>query len=302
MAKPILAKGVTAWMRSGEAAGRVLSAKIDEVKRHVDEALSGDVDGVHDMRVAVKRLREGLRLFWKLLPRTRAQESMPLVDALNDALGLVRDRDVLIEHAEWVRTQDPSSGPLVDGLEAGWVRDRVMQLDEVVAMWRRLAREEDFERRLRGLAAQTRKRDRPLNALPVDRFAYLTITRRTDAVRTRMPEAAGGQAEPLHRLRISVKRLKYTMEPFLEVLPALPDAYEPVAQAQESLGLTHDFDVLQASMVEQARTARASEEPSSEAAMAVVTARRSELYAAADRDTQVLATEEWHGRLLDALD
>ena len=90
MAKPIHVAKFKAGTSAGKAASRVLTAATDDVREHVATALVGDVHGIHDMRVSVKRLREAMRLFRRLLPTKRRARVMPQVELLNDCLGAVR--------------------------------------------------------------------------------------------------------------------------------------------------------------------------------------------------------------------
>ena len=56
-----------------------------------------DIERVHDMRVATRRLRAALEVFEPCFPRKRYREALKRVKALADALGERRDRDVAIE-------------------------------------------------------------------------------------------------------------------------------------------------------------------------------------------------------------
>jgi CHAD domain-containing protein len=62
--------------------------------------VTDDDDAVHDMRVAVRRLRSLLRTARPLLDRTWAETLRAELDWLAARLGAVRDLDVLIEHFE----------------------------------------------------------------------------------------------------------------------------------------------------------------------------------------------------------
>jgi CHAD domain-containing protein len=55
-----------------------------------------DIERVHDMRVATRRLRAALEVFEPCFPRKRFRETLREVKALADALGERRDRDVTI--------------------------------------------------------------------------------------------------------------------------------------------------------------------------------------------------------------
>ena len=54
----------------------------------------GDIEGVHAMRVASRRLRAALEVFGPCLPRKRGARALADVKALAGALGERRDRDV----------------------------------------------------------------------------------------------------------------------------------------------------------------------------------------------------------------
>jgi CHAD domain-containing protein len=322
MAKAVPAKELSAKMPSGIAAARILEAKLQEMEAFAEPALAGDVDGIHDLRVAAKRLREALRLFRPVLPKRRGRELTALVDRLNDSLGAVRDRDVLAGHAQTIREQAPEAETFIARLLEVWAEERAARLAEFADGWgepgdtipireRREVKPGDTIpiRRRRGLGhvperlgelvADTRKRRGPANELPLDRFAYLAVGVRLQRVKSHLDEG-GPQDAPavLHRLRILVKRLKYAIEPFLPALPALEGPYGPVANVQESLGLVHDYDVLHAEMSEFARRRL----KGGRAALDRVAEQRSALHEAARGQIEIIRSEAWQRSLLDGLD
>ena len=62
-------------------------------------ARAGEAEtGIHDMRVAAKRLRERMVLFQPVYKRRDYHGALDPIDALNDVLGVVRDSDVLTDH------------------------------------------------------------------------------------------------------------------------------------------------------------------------------------------------------------
>ncbi len=80
------------------AAARVIEVRAAEVMEHSDGVLDlGDVERLHDMRVATRRLRAALEVFRPCFPRKRHRAALKSVKALADALGERRDRDVSIE-------------------------------------------------------------------------------------------------------------------------------------------------------------------------------------------------------------
>jgi CHAD domain-containing protein len=81
-----------------DAAGRVIEVRAAEVFDHAEGVLDiGDIEPLHDMRVATRRLRAALEVFAPCFPAKRHRKALKRVKALADALGERRDRDVAIE-------------------------------------------------------------------------------------------------------------------------------------------------------------------------------------------------------------
>jgi CHAD domain-containing protein len=84
-----------------EAAAKAIAVRADEVWEHADNVLDvGDIERVHDMRVATRRLRAVLEIFSPCFPKKAHRSALREVKALADALGERRDPDVQIEHLE----------------------------------------------------------------------------------------------------------------------------------------------------------------------------------------------------------
>ncbi len=80
-----------------QAAARVVKARSKEVFAHSAGVLDLDnVEAVHDMRVATRRLRAALEIFEPCFPHKRHRKALKKVKALADALGERRDADVEI--------------------------------------------------------------------------------------------------------------------------------------------------------------------------------------------------------------
>ena len=76
--------------------------------------ISDDDAAVHDMRVAVRRLRSLLRTARPLLDRPWAESVRAELDWLAGRLGVVRDLDVLIEHSRLRPRISTAATPLSD--------------------------------------------------------------------------------------------------------------------------------------------------------------------------------------------
>jgi CHAD domain-containing protein len=83
------------------AARRVVKVRAKEVFKRADGVLDlEEVERVHDMRVATRRLRAALEVFEECFPHKRHRKALKRVKALADALGERRDADVEIEFLE----------------------------------------------------------------------------------------------------------------------------------------------------------------------------------------------------------
>ena len=79
------------------AAARVVEIRARELREQAVAVLdTSDIERVHDMRVATRRLRAALEVFEPCFPQKRLKATLKEVKALADALGERRDRDVHI--------------------------------------------------------------------------------------------------------------------------------------------------------------------------------------------------------------
>ena len=101
-----------------EAAARVVAARADEVFEHVENVLdTSDIERVHDMRVATRRLRAALEIFAVCFPKAEHRRALKEVKRLADVLGERRDPDVAIEGFARVRDALPAGDRKgIDGL------------------------------------------------------------------------------------------------------------------------------------------------------------------------------------------
>jgi CHAD domain-containing protein len=141
----------------GVAARRVVKVRTKEVFKQADGVLDlGEVEHVHDMRVATRRLRATLEVFEECFPRKRHRKALKRVKALADALGERRDLDVEIELLESlsgeVAGEDPGAlDALVEDL-----RVRQRQANEDLASFVTAKRLKKLRRRLAKLAKAAR--------------------------------------------------------------------------------------------------------------------------------------------------
>lgn len=110
------------------AAARIVRVRADELFDHAEGVLdTSDIERVHDMRVASRRLRAVLEIFEPCFPQGDFKTVLRDVKALADALGERRDPDVHVEDMEELEKHmqvafRPGVEALVEQLRARQVR------------------------------------------------------------------------------------------------------------------------------------------------------------------------------------
>ena len=116
------------------AAARIVRQRADELFAHSENVLdTSDIERVHDMRVASRRLRAVLEIFEPCFPRGDFKTVLRDVKALADALGERRDPDVHIEAMEaFERGVQATNRPGIEALVRS-LRDRQAHGNEILA-------------------------------------------------------------------------------------------------------------------------------------------------------------------------
>lgn len=83
-----------------EAADHALRAQAVELLKNLQGTADGDVESLHDMRVASRRLRAAMSVFAQAYSPKKFRPVERRVAEVTDALGNVRDADVLLEYLE----------------------------------------------------------------------------------------------------------------------------------------------------------------------------------------------------------
>jgi len=227
---------------------------------HVNSAVvihGEDPEGVHQMRVATRRLRSCLGLFRPLIPRTASNGVNAEIRWLAGELGVARDWDVFIDETLSALTRHfpdhAALKTLTSAAEA--VRIQAYQIAQVTVASPR------YTRLLLGIGVWHTRRDwrdpmgqEQLQNLerPVEWFAANLLTRchaRVCKWGQNFPQLS---AEGRHRLRILCKRLRYAGEFFIELYPDSGgrNYLRSVAGLQDILGSLNDAIVAQRLLTE----------------------------------------------------
>lgn len=130
-------------------AAEVVGVRAEEVFAQAEGVLDlDDVERVHDMRVATRRLRAALEVFEACFPRKRHRKALKRVKALADALGGRRDLDVEIELLESFAGEVAAGDREQLGSLVGELRARQARANEALAPFVAPKRLKKLRRRL----------------------------------------------------------------------------------------------------------------------------------------------------------
>ncbi len=211
--------------------------------------LGEDIEALHDMRVATRRMRAAFEIFAHYYRPKAMHPFVRGLRATGKALGRVRDLDVFMAKArKYLKTlpKEERGGlsPLLDAWQAGREAARQRMLDYLDGdKYSRFV--ESFARFLETPGAGARPRGGEIpRPSRVCEAAPVLIYERMAHVRAYEPMLEQADIAQLHALRIAFKRLRYTVEFFREVLGA--EAAEVIAALkamQDHLGDLNDADV-----------------------------------------------------------
>ena len=224
-----------------------LAKSIDEQLRTAGKAASDPgPEGIHDLRVATRRLRAALELWLAARSDRRLERSRKTFRRLGKRLGSLREIDVNIEELSAIRERRPPSAAALEMVLAAELRRRRKRE-------KRLGRE--LERTdLSELADDVRSdvedaADAKLGAEPLSSMARRELDSRLPRLMT-LCDRARLRPTPrsLHLLRIDLKKFRYSVElcaPAYDGRRA-PHLIARLKKLQDALGSAHDADALHA--------------------------------------------------------
>lgn len=95
---------------------KILRTRFDEMISFEQGTIDGgDIEALHDMRVASRRVQAVFKIFRNVFPKKKYKAEYEEIRSLIRALGEVRDYDVFIEKMEKIRSQsvETDSRPIV---------------------------------------------------------------------------------------------------------------------------------------------------------------------------------------------
>jgi CHAD domain-containing protein len=253
-----------------EALGRIVLSGLEHLRANEACVLARThEEGVHQMRVAVRRLRSVLALFRELIPVEQSTYLNGELKWLIGELGPARDWDVfLADVLAPVMDAIPGESTLPDVKEAAralrdqaYVRaEAAIGAQRYVGLVLLLGAWADGRRWREGSGVDWATAGHSLSPHPGQRstiaVAGMVLDERYRDVRTAGEGFAHLNGEDRHRLRIQVKKLRYatefftTLYPRRKILPYLGS----LKALQEILGLANDLEVARKLLKAVART------------------------------------------------
>jgi CHAD domain-containing protein len=159
MAKAREIAGLSGQMAYRQAAALTVRTRAAELWEHSANVLdTADIERVHDMRVATRRLRAVLEIYEPCFRRKAFRDVLRDVKRLADALGARRDPDVQLEELEGYRAiLQPSDQAGLDLFAAG-LREEQAAGNALLAAEIRRVQETDLRGRLNALADDAQDR------------------------------------------------------------------------------------------------------------------------------------------------
>lgn len=243
-------------MTTEDALKTIAAACVKHFTSNVSAVLDGDSEGIHQMRVGLRRLRAAMSLFRDLLGDTESESIKSELKWLSSQLGPARDIDVFM-HSEIVAEQA-----------------KKLRKEGAAAFKRQLAhtRSEAFDRakaavrspRYRTITLDTvawietgrwTKSNNDLKvslrARPISILAGGILSRRMKKISKKAKKLESLDAQRRHRLRIAIKKLRYAADFFGKIYSGKKArkhhaAFELVLEdLQDCLGKLNDISVHQ---------------------------------------------------------
>lgn len=242
--------GMTANDTLADAGKKVWLFYFAEMLDHEQGTLQGeDIEELHDMRVATRRMRSAFDIFSPAFPAKVMQHQLKGLRKIGRVLGMVRDLDVLLEKAiSYQGKLDVNEQPGLQPLLDDWIKT-IGQKRSKMAKHLQSEAYQNFKYNFNlFLQVPETSGSQPISddgtysrmrdVVPVLVYSRYASVRAYEAI---LPIASINQ---LHALRIEFKKFRYTLEYFREILgEGIQKAIGELKRMQDHLGELHDADV-----------------------------------------------------------
>jgi inorganic triphosphatase YgiF len=229
---------------------KIGGACLAHLLRNQPAVLAGDPEGVHQMRIAARRMRAIISNLKKRLPAAERRWVSGELDKLDDALGPARNLDVVAESLLPPARRALPHEPALDELTSAIERARQAAHARVGELIRSPAFTESALRLLRWFEArgwrqgEVGARSDPLSQ-PIGKLAPRLLDRRLRRAWKRAEGFDRSTAKERHRLRVALKELRYTVELLANLFGPqhVRNFTKPLKALQDDLGYANDVRV-----------------------------------------------------------
>jgi triphosphatase len=230
------------------AIARIVEGCLEQILANAEPAAGGvDPEGVHQMRVGVRRLRSALSAFKRVLPLAQVRALSTNLRWLGAELGAARDLDVFIEEILDPLLRSRPDDPALKRLRDAAYEQRLASQDAV----RGAIESRRFSRLVLEIGhwvSRAAWREQPLSEAaaqlfqPAEVFAHRLLAKRHRKARRLGRGIANAPLATKHELRILLKKLRYSTEFFRTLYPKEPsDRYiRRLSKLQNVLGHLND--------------------------------------------------------------
>lgn len=226
--------------RTPKVTSSLLIRRARALHRYLPAAIAGDDAGVHQARVASRRLREAVPVLAGGIKHVG--KACRKIRRLTQALGTVRELDVSLHLLDELAGSDELSRPALQDVRLHVMEHREKKREEMLS---RLAdiNADKLERRLKSVTDALELDDSEAWRQALGARLVKRAKRLGDAV-----DAAGHLYAPerLHQVRIAAKKLRYGLELAADSgISAAAPLVRALKRSQEMLGRLNDLQVLQ---------------------------------------------------------
>jgi CHAD domain-containing protein len=233
-------------MMSGQRLTQAMAEQVQRFTRALGRARRGEATGVHQARVASRRIREILPLVetWELAGQDeshRHRRRLKDVRRVAAALGAVRELDVTMDLLSAASIRHGWQPAVVAEVRESLEADRVSRLEDLLDAVRRVGPRpflKDLRRATAGKPPEGGALEQAMTMRRRSRASLLAATL----------QALGTVYVPdrLHAVRLAAKKLRYSLETQRAVRrAAVARDIRTLTAMQEQLGELHDLQILQ---------------------------------------------------------
>ena len=218
----------------------LLLRRARDLERHLPAAVAGDDVGVHQARVASRRLREAVPV---LAADTRSRKKAERkIRRVTEALGTVREMDVTVQILDEFARGPGIPRDALEDVRAHVIAERDRRRARMLERLRRVNTGK-LSRRLQEVSVT-------IPGATVGEWRRALVAKvQSRAKRLRFAIHAAGQIyapEHLHAVRIAAKKLRYALELVADAkLAPVGSLLSTLKRAQETLGRLHDLQVIE---------------------------------------------------------